>query len=131
MIEGESNDPIYMTEDWTGCLELVECLLREQNESIAAYAAKPKLLLEHFNEEDGYRAGSYGQRLIPELIQNSADAMSGTLTGHLQLLLTDEYLYCANDGAPLTEDGMIAMLNSHMSGKSNDDIGRFGLGFKS
>ncbi|WP_177235994.1 DEAD/DEAH box helicase [Arthrobacter sp. ov118] len=117
--------------DWAGNPELRESLEREQGETINSYAAKPKLLLEHFNEEDGYRAGSYGQRLIPELIQNSADAMSGPSAGRLQLLLTDNYLYCANDGEPLTNDGMIAILNSHMSGKSNEDLGRFGLGFKS
>lgn len=117
--------------EWTGSPELYKLLQREQDETVAAYSAKPKLLLEHFNEEDGYRAGSYGQRLIPELIQNSADAMSGSSVGRLQLLLTDKYLYCANDGEPLTEDGMIAILNSHLSAKSNEDLGRFGLGFKS
>lgn len=120
-----------LVEEWAGNLELKESLDREQNETIAAYCAKPKLLQEHFNEEDGYRAGSYGQRLIPELIQNSADAMSGPSAGRLQLLLTDNYLYCANDGEPLTNAGMIAILNSHLSPKSNDDLGRFGLGFKS
>lgn len=127
----ESEVTSRLAVDWAGRPELRESLEREQSETINSYAAKPKLLLEHFNEEDGYRAGSYGQRLLPELIQNSADAMSGPSAGRLQLLLTDNHLYCANDGDPLTEDGMIAILNSHMSGKSNDDLGRFGLGFKS
>lgn len=131
MLEADTGIATRRALEWSGTTELYELLQREQNETVAAYSAKPKLLLEHFNEEDGYRAGSYGQRLIPELIQNSADAMSGPSAGRLQLLLTDKYLYCANDGEPLTSDGMVAILNSHLSTKSNEDLGRFGLGFKS
>lgn len=131
MLEADAGIATHRDLEWAGAPELYELLQREQSETIAAYSAKPKLLLEHFNEEDSYRAGSYGQRLLPELIQNSADAMSGSSAGRLQLLLTDDYLYCANDGEPLTSDGMIAILNSHLSAKSNEDLGRFGLGFKS
>ena len=40
-------------------------------------------------------------------------------------------LYVANTGAPLTEDGIVALLGAHSSRKRKNLIGRFGLGFKS
>ena len=46
--------------------------------------------------------------------------------------LTDDYLYCADDGKAIDEPGIQTLMFSHMSSKRNtSEIGRFGLGFKS
>ncbi|MEU8800519.1 DEAD/DEAH box helicase [Spirillospora sp. NPDC048819] len=40
-------------------------------------------------------------------------------------------LYCANAGRPFSKSGLTAITHAHLSGKRGDEIGRFGLGFKS
>src|SRR5699024_10348123 len=40
-------------------------------------------------------------------------------------------LYCANAGRPFSKSGLTAVTMAHLSGKRGDEIGRFGLGFKS
>ena len=47
------------------------------------------------------------------------------------MLLTPRALYCANEGQPVSADGIEAILSSHISLKRGSEIGRFGLGFKS
>ena len=42
-----------------------------------------------------------------------------------------EYLYCANQGNPVTPTGAGAILSAYRSAKRGPEIGRFGLGFKS
>jgi hypothetical protein len=51
--------------------------------------------------------------------------------GRIEVVLTDEYLYCANDGDPVTENGIRSLLHAYLSDKRGAEIGRFGLGFKS
>ena len=46
-------------------------------------------------------------------------------------MLTSDALYCANEGSPIDEDGINAVLMSNLSVKRSTEIGRFGLGFKS
>jgi hypothetical protein len=41
------------------------------------------------------------------------------------------HLYVGNTGAPLNKDGVIALLGANSSRKGRNQIGRFGLGFKS
>src|SRR4029079_1477897 len=68
------------------------------------------------------------------------DAMSGVsgdgageYTGRVEIVLDEENgaLYCANAGRPFSQKGLIAITHAHLSGKRGDEIGRFGLGFKS
>src|SRR3712207_824113 len=40
-------------------------------------------------------------------------------------------LYCATAGRPFSAKGVTAITMAHLSGKRGDEIGRFGLGFKS
>jgi hypothetical protein len=47
------------------------------------------------------------------------------------LQLFGNRLYAANTGAPLSRDGIIALLSARSSSKRQDQIGRFGIGFKS
>lgn len=67
-----------------------------------------------------------------ELVQNSADQIAKVGAGRIYIRLIDSHLYCADDGAPLDQDGAKALLFSHLSPKrATAEIGRFGVGFKS
>jgi len=109
----------------------------DRGKTLAVYKIKAALLKEHFNTEEDVLAGGYRYRQIFEVIQNAADAIlegaeeRGTESGRIVVRLTDSTLYVANTGAPLTEDGIVALLGAHSSPKRKNQIGRFGLGFKS
>ncbi len=114
--------------------------LEEQNDRIKrAYHAQPNLVREHSGIEEIVLAGGYGYRQILELIQNGADAIlesrnqeADSPDGHrIHVLLRESCLYVANTGSPLSKEGLDALLLSHLSPKRNNQIGRFGLGFKS
>lgn len=99
-------------------------------EILAAYAAAPRLVDEHHNLEVAAVEGGYGRRQLFELIQNGADELLGQ-HGRIEVVLTEHTLYCANQGHPLSVDGIRALQYSHLSAKRGIEIGRFGLGFKS
>lgn len=106
---------------------------------LSSYDADPDLVKEHFGIEEAVLAGGYGYRQILELVQNGADALLEasehvSLRGdenRIHVLLRGRRLYVANTGAPLSEEGLDACLRSHSSPKRGNQIGRFGLGFKS
>jgi HSP90 family molecular chaperone len=97
------------------------------------------LLKEHFGIEETVLAGGYGYRQILELVQNGADALLEARErvdapdddGRIHVQLRGRRLYVANTGASLSEEGVDALLRSHSSPKRGNQIGRFGLGFKS
>lgn len=107
--------------------------------AIAAYRANQHLISEHANHEESIRVGGYANRTLLELVQNAADAMTGTTTaddensGRVEIVLDSERgtLYCANSGRPFSKSGLISIAHAHLSVKRGDEIGRFGLGFKS
>ncbi|MFF4650557.1 DEAD/DEAH box helicase [Streptomyces sp. NPDC001380] len=106
--------------------------------AIEAYRANPNLVVEHANHEESIRVGGYSNRTLLELVQNAADAMSGADGGgegggrvEIVLDLGRQVLYCANAGRPFSRNGLTAIAHAHLSGKRGDEIGRFGLGFKS
>ena len=120
--------------DWAGPDgDLSAYITEESQRTVSAYAAKPLLVLEHANIELDTARGGYAHRQLFELIQNGADALSGaTARGRIAIRLTDGCLYCADDGEPIDESGVTALMFSHMSPKrGTNEIGRFGLGFKS
>ncbi|MDK1030182.1 MAG: hypothetical protein QGD96_12775, partial [Anaerolineae bacterium] len=86
---------------------------------------------EHSNIERGVAQGGYGRRQLYELVQNGADALSNLPGGLIKVILTDDVLYCANEGEPIDRGGAECILSSHTSRKRGSDIGRFGQGFKS
>src|SRR4029079_6480133 len=90
----------------------------------------PPLLEEQANIELAAAEGGYGRRQLYELVQNGADALLAT-GGRIEVVLTDDAFYCANEGAPIDVPGIRAILLSNVSQKRGDEIGRFGLGFKS
>lgn len=116
----------------------MEVFLSDLNEkTLGAYELRRSLLNEHQGIEESVLAGGYGYRQILELIQNGADAIleaheeGGREDGRIEVLLTDSHLYVANTGASVSKEGVDALLTSHNSPKRGNQIGRFGLGFKS
>ena len=97
---------------------------------LRAYRANPDLVLEHANMERAAVEGGYGRRQLFELIQNGADELVGQ-HGRVEVVLTPDALYCANEGKPVSDKGVPALLAAHVSPKKGVEIGRFGLGFKS
>lgn len=110
----------------------LEEVVREQTqENLQVYAASPTRVDEDAAQEMNLAHGGYGRRQLLELVQNGADAMIPSPGGRIEVVLTDEYLYCANDGDPVTENGIRSLLHAYLSDKRGAEIGRFGLGFKS
>ncbi|MER5642450.1 DEAD/DEAH box helicase family protein [Kitasatospora sp. NPDC002227] len=107
--------------------------------AIASYQANPHLVSEHANHEESIRVGGYANRTLLELVQNAADAMAGAPAqpeahiGRVEIVLdpVNQALYCANAGRPFSASGLTAITHAHLSAKRGDEIGRFGLGFKS
>lgn len=110
--------------------EIANSVEAYSREILAAYREAPRLVEEHANLERAAIEGGYGRRQLFELVQNGADELV-TSSGRVQVVLTEEALYCANEGRPLSVTGVGALLSSHRSGKQGIEIGRFGLGFKS
>lgn len=112
--------------------ETIECKYRSR---IEAYRLNLADISEHAGIEGTVLAGGYGYRQILELVQNGADAIveavPPTENPRIVVLLRGDRLYVANTGAPLSVEGVAALLQSHSSTKRGDQIGRFGLGFKS
>lgn len=123
---------------WTEDETLAEYFDELHRSAMAAYRENPNLIEEHANQEDQLRVGGYGDRIVRELVQNGADAMVGTSegqegSGRIEVVLDEDpgVLYVANAGRPFSRDGLRSITHAHLSGKRGDEIGRFGLGFKS
>lgn len=110
----------------------LEAVVREQTlENLRVYAASPTRVDEDAGQEMNLAHGGYGKRQLLELIQNGADAMISAPGGRIKVVLTSDYLYCANEGEVVSESGIRSLLHAHLSDKRGAEIGRFGLGFKS
>src|SRR3954462_4574590 len=116
---------------WNGLDSAIAAKVRElSTQALGAYREAPRLVEEHHNLELAAVEGGYGRRQLFELIQNGADELLGS-HGRIQVVLTENALYCANQGNPLSVEGVRALQFSHLSAKKGVEIGRFGLGFKS
>ena len=119
---------------WTGPNgTLGRFVAEETSRTLNAYREQPHLVTEHANQEHDTAHGGYAHRQLYELVQNGADALSHAGTGQSILIrLTERFLYCADDGKPIDEDGVKGLMFAHMSSKrGTSEIGRFGMGFKS
>ena len=105
----------------------------ETSRTLNAYRAQPHLVAEHANQEGDTAHRDHAHRQLYELVQNSADALSHADTGRSILVrLTERFLYCADDGKAIDEEGVKDLMFAHMpSRRSTSEIGRFGTGFKS
>lgn len=97
---------------------------------VEVYKRDSNRVLEDAGKERGIAEGGYGRKQIQELVQNAADALRDS-PGRVQVALTDNALYVANQGQPFVATGVRALLYTHLSNKTGGEIGRFGLGFKS
>ena len=116
---------------WTDVDSALEGLVDEyRNRCVQVYKQDPNRVEEDAGKERGIAEGGYGRKQIQELIQNAADALQGD-PGRIQVNLTADALYVANEGNPFESSGVRALLYTHLSNKTGEEIGRFGLGFKS
>lgn len=88
-------------------------------------------LLEDVEHEAKILETGYRQRQVIELIQNGADALLGSSGGRIEVLVTEDCLIVANEGEPLDEHGLEALMYFSLSAKKGKEIGRLGVGFKS
>lgn len=133
MTEGTSGDARAALTGWTAPdSEICQSVEERSRRRLSAYREHPDDIEEHANIERSITEGGYGRRQVYELVQNGADALleSGT-RGRIHVVLTRDAMYCANEGAPITVEGVGAMLGAYVSRKRGREIGRFGLGFKS
>ena len=117
---------------WGGIDSPIGAYIRKESaKSLESYRSQPNNLREDANTEEDTARGGYANRQLFELVQNSADALSKSDGEHIWVRLTPTHLYCADNGLPIDQDGVRALLFSHLSPKrGTDEIGRFGLGFK-
>ena len=108
-------------------------VLAEACKSLEAYLAQPRLVTEHADQKYATVQGGYAHRQLYGLVQNGADALARQGTGQSILIrLTERFLYCADDGAPIDEEGVKGLMFTHLSSKrGTTEVGRFGLGCKS
>ncbi|WP_137725580.1 DEAD/DEAH box helicase [Prescottella subtropica] len=101
--------------------------------ALGTYAFNPDRIEEDANGERRIHQGGYGDRQLFELVQNAADELRGNghRGGRIHVVLTDGYLYCANEGTPVTPEGADTILRMGVSKKRAGQIGRFGVGVKS
>ena len=117
---------------WLADSDVAREVVERRAKRLEAYAADPTLVPEHFGIERGIAEGGYGRRQIYELVQNGADAAldGGLSDARVSVVYTGDSLYCANQGEPITPRGVEAILGAYNSDKRNNQIGRFGVGFK-
>lgn len=113
-----------------GVLERIDELTRL---ALGTYCIDPDRVEEDANGERRIHQGGYGDRQLFELVQNAADELREPQHrgGRIQVILTEEHLYCGNEGAPITPEGADTILRMGVSRKRGGQIGRFGVGVKS
>jgi len=110
--------------------KFAEFIKGEHDSTLNSYKERPDNIRENAGQEAAIVQGGYREKQVQELIQNAVDAVRGS-HGRIHVLLTSSHLYVANEGKPFTRSGLRTLLHSNMSDKRDQQIGRFGLGFKS
>jgi hypothetical protein len=108
-----------------------------RTDSVASFERSPRLLESQY-EEERQNSEEYSRRFIYELIQNADDALRDTEDrgAVARFELTDDYLYVANTGRPITESDVDSLCTIGVSGKDVEEgthatIGHKGRGFTS
>ena len=115
--------------------EIVERIVAQ---NLGVYRAAPSRLQEDVSQESQV-ASDYRGRLVYELLQNADDAMEATASDAdcVLFVVTDQALWMANSGRPLTDAdvqglcGLGASSKMDSAGTKRASIGHKGLGFKS
>ena len=118
---------------WANSGSLLDKFIQnESRNTLEGYGKQPNWVTEHANQEADISKGGYAGRQLFELTQNGADALSGRKNGgSIEIRLTRNFLYFADNGEEIDEGGVRALMHSHLSPKRGTaEIGRFGLGFK-
>lgn len=119
------------TRDWTFPSLALENQVDEfRQRCIEVYRHDANRVEEDAKKESSIAEGGYGRKQIQELIQNASDALQ-LGKGKIEVRLTQDSLYVANQGSPFEQSGVRGLLYAHLSNKTGEEIGRFGLGFKS
>ncbi|MET7283832.1 DEAD/DEAH box helicase family protein [Kribbella sp. NPDC005582] len=106
-------------------------IVREQTETcLSVYSEDRSRVLQDANNERRISEGGYATRQLEELLQNASDAARRG-GARVEVLLTEDTLYVANDGEPFDEQGVRSIMASDISTKDDQKIGKFGIGFKS
>ncbi|SMX95948.1 Superfamily II DNA or RNA helicase [Brevibacterium sp. Mu109] len=109
---------------------LIDFLEREYESTLESYRARPDNIRENAGQEQAIIQGGYARKQIQELVQNAVDALRGS-PGRIHVIRDESTLYVANEGKSFDRSGVRTLLHSNMSDKRDNQIGRFGLGFKS
>ncbi|WP_449061622.1 DEAD/DEAH box helicase [Planomonospora algeriensis] len=110
---------------------ILQLVIGQSARVLETYRIDPGLIQEHANGERRIKEGGYGDRQVYELVQNGADELRGDPGGEIAVVLTKSHLYCANQGSPITPEGVDTILRMGVSRKRGGQIGRFGVGVKS
>jgi hypothetical protein len=99
------------------------------------YRMDPRLIEVDRNIVAMISQGDYRHRQIFELIQNAADAIveddSLENGGRVKIVLTQDGLYCANEGSPFSHEGIESLRYPIATTKVGNQVGRYGHGFRS
>ncbi|MGW4367317.1 sacsin N-terminal ATP-binding-like domain-containing protein [Nocardia takedensis] len=97
---------------------------------LAAWRDSPTRLREDSATEADLVVAGYRDRLLTELAQNAADAAAEAgVPGRLWVRVEGRVLRIANTGVPLGLAGVHALTALRASDKSEEVVGRFGVGF--
>lgn len=110
---------------------VLDVVIEQSRRVLETYKVDPRLIEEHANGERRISQGGYGDRQVYELVQNGADELRADPGGEISVVLTATHLYCANQGDPITPEGVDTILRMGVSRKRGGQIGRFGVGVKS
>lgn len=117
--------------EWQGLeAPLARVVTAQSDDCLGVYRRDHRRVDEDLATEISTAEGGYGRKQLYELVQNGADAMRGQ-PGRIEIELTEDVLYVANQGEPFDENGIHGLMAARLSNKREDEIGRFGLGFKS
>src|SRR5690242_5534113 len=112
--------------------EIGKFIVAKSLECLEVYRTSPARIREDYGTEQAIAEGGYGHRQLFELVQNAADAILERkpgdpfeFGGRIEVILTADALYCANEGAPIDVEGVEAILHSHISNKRGLEIGHF------
>ncbi|MEW2529383.1 DEAD/DEAH box helicase family protein [Streptomyces sp. NPDC047071] len=117
--------------DDSGSSPVIKKVLEQSERVLETYRVDPGLVQEHANGERRITQGGYGNRQVFEIVQNAADEIAEEPGGTIQVVLSKDHLYCANEGTPVTPEGAETILRMSVSKKRGGQIGRFGVGVKS
>ncbi|WP_336724696.1 sacsin N-terminal ATP-binding-like domain-containing protein [Cellulosimicrobium cellulans] len=113
-----------------GATRLADVVAEQTDRCLEVYERDPSRVEQDANNELRISSGGYNDRQLEELVQNAVDAArSGG--ERVEVLLTRDALYVANDGEPFDEAGLLSIMASDISTKDDESVGKFGIGFKS